>query len=220
MSDFALRCQIIEAAKRLYAKNMLAAADGNISFRISNEHILITPAALPKAFIKPNDIATITLDNRIIAGKPSSERLLHLAIYANCPKAQVVIHAHPPTAIAWTIAKPQLLELPCDCFAEVILGIGGIPIVPYARPGTADLSEALIPFISHHCCLILARHGAIVWAESLEEALSGMERIEHAAEILFKAEILGGITNLPQTEIDYLKAKRELLCEKGKMPLL
>lgn len=209
MNDFSLRTALIHSAKRLHQRNMLAAADGNISYRIDNETILITPAGKPKAFIEPEDIAVITLDNRIISGRPSSERLMHLAVYRQCPEAKTVVHAHPPTAIAWSIAKPNLQALPNRCLSELILACGTVPIVPYARPGTADMGEVLLPYLPMHRAMILARHGALAWGESLDEATGGLERIEHTAEILLRAEQLGGITDLPEEEVEFLLTLRK-----------
>src|SRR4051812_39998344 len=96
---------ILEICHRLNQKNMLAAADGNVSLRISDNEILITPSGKNKAHIKLDDIALITLDNKVISGNPSGERLMHLEIYKKCKKAVSVVHAHPPTAIAWSVAR-------------------------------------------------------------------------------------------------------------------
>ncbi|MBC7370807.1 MAG: class II aldolase/adducin family protein [Bdellovibrionaceae bacterium] len=200
--------QIVEVARRLHARNMLAAADGNISYRISDAEILITPSGIAKGFMRPEEMAVITLDNKILSGKPSSERLMHLAIYKKCPEAKAVIHAHPPTAIAWSIARPELTELPSECLSEVILATGSIPFIPYARPGTLDMGTQLERFLPKHRAMILSRHGAIAWGPDMDEAYRGMERIEHSALILAKAVQLGGITNLPADEVRALKQMR------------
>lgn len=209
-----LKQQIIHIAQQLHAKNMLASADGNISYRISDEEILITPKGVSKALLKSEDIAVINLRNEILSGTPSSERLMHLTVYQMCPKARSVIHAHPPTATAWSIARPELKELPAGCLSELILAAGRIPIAPYMRPGTQAMGDALKPFLSECRIIIMARHGATVWGEDLQEALNGMERLEHTAEILMRAEMLGGITDLPKEEILALRALREKIGDK------
>ena len=170
---------------------MLAAADGNISHRCSDEEILITPTRKAKAFIDEQDIATMTLAGKCLQGAPSGESLMHLEVYRRCPQAKAVVHAHPPTAIAWTIAKPELTELPSHCLPEVILALGKIPIAPYARPGTEDMGIKIRHLLPQHKVIILARHGGLSWGESLEEAYWGMERLEHCAEILKRAAELG-----------------------------
>lgn len=206
--------QILEIAKRLYARNMLAAADGNISMRLSHNEILITPSGVPKAFLRMEDLALISIDNQILWGKASSERLMHLEVYLRCPEARAVVHAHPPTAIAWSIARPELRALPSTCLSEVILACGEIPFVPYARPGTSEMAQNLAPFLPESRALILSRHGALCWGESLEEAWMGMERIEHSAEILGRAQQLGGLTSLPEEEVAVLKEMRHKMGKK------
>ena len=201
--------EILEIGQRLHARNMLSAADGNISVRLDDQNILITPSGIAKAFMKIEDMAVITLDNEIISGNPSSERLMHLEVYRNCPEAKAVIHAHPMTAIAWSIAQPEMKKLPSDCLSEVILATGDIPFVKYARPGTQAMGEVLKPYLPEHKAMILSRHGAITWGESLAEAYRGMERIENSAQILAQARQLGGIHPLPQEEIDYLYELRK-----------
>lgn len=206
--------KIIEISKLLHQKNMLAACDGNISYRLSDEQILITPTGMAKAFINAEDMAVMTISGKIISGKPSSESLMHLTIYQNCSKATAVVHAHPPTAIAWSIARPDLQELPSDGLSEVIIACGHVPFVPYARPGTQEMGDNLKKFLPQNRALILSRHGAVCWGESLEEAYGGMERIEHSALILEKAHTLGGLTTLPKDEVEALFAIRKNLGER------
>ncbi len=200
---------IVEICQRLHRRNMLAAADGNISYRVSDDEILITPSGIAKAFMRPEQMAVINLNGEILKGQPSTERLMHLEIFKSCSEAKAIVHAHPPTAIAWSIAKPHLTELPSDCLSEVILATGRIPFVPYARPGTADMGSVLKPFLPAHRAMILRNHGAIAWGADLDEAYRGMERIEHSAQILASALQLGGLHPLPPEEIAYLHELRK-----------
>ena len=202
---------ILEVARRLDEKNLLAACDGNISVR-DGERVLITPSGQPKW--KIDSLAEITLDGEVIAGTPSSEMLMHTFIYRTCSEAQAVIHAHPPHAIAWTIAHPDLKELPKEMLSELIIACGAVPISPYARPGTAAMGEVLRPFLPEHKALILARHGALTWGSSLEEACNGMERIEHTAMTLHLAAQLGPLTSLPEEEVEALYAIRNRVGNK------
>jgi L-fuculose-phosphate aldolase len=200
---------IVTICERLHERNMLAGADGNISFRISDNEIMITPSGLAKAFMDSSQMAVINLQGDVISGNPSSERLMHLEIYKTCPEAKAVVHAHPPTAIAWSIAQPQLNKLPSECLSEVILATGDIPFVPYARPGTNQMAEVLKVFLPQHKALILRSHGAVTWGADLDEAYRGMERIEHSALILQKAMQLGGLNPLPADEIQFLYELRK-----------
>jgi len=209
-----IKTKIISICKKLNQKNFLAAADGNVSFRISDEEILITPSGVNKAEMEVSDFAVVTIENQILHGTPSSERLMHLEVYRRCPKAKAVVHAHPPTAIAWSIARPDLKELPSECMSELILAVGSMPFVPYARPGTAQMGEVLIPYLPHSRAMILSRHGAISWGEDLDEAYNGMERIEHSAVILRTALDLGGLSSLSAEEVAVLREMRKRLGER------
>ena len=200
--------EIREACAHLHARGLLAAADGNVSVRLPDDTVLLTPAGVNKARLPPGSLARVALDGRILEGRPSTERAMHLAVYRASADARVVVHAHPPTAIAWTLARPGLTELPTDTLPELLLAAGRVPIVPYARPGTEEMGTVLLPFIPAHRLLLLSRHGALAWGESMEEAVNGIERVEHSALILKAAEELGGSTPLPPLELEELRVLR------------
>jgi L-fuculose-phosphate aldolase len=202
---------ICESARRLHARNLLAAGDGNISVRLGDGRVAMTPSGVAKARLEPGHMAYLTEEGMVISGRPSSERFMHLAVYQACPEARCVIHAHPPTATAWTVARPELHELPGEGLPELILAAGRIPIVPYARPGTEAMGLALKPFLPAYRLLLLARHGAVCWGEDLDEACMGLERVEHVAQILKAAVELGGICAMDASELEALRAVRAQL---------
>jgi len=204
--------EMIEVCRCLYERNMLAAADGNVSYRLSDQRIVITPSGQHKAFLEPHEMAIVDINNTVIHGQPSSERYMHLEIYRRCPQARCVVHAHPPTATAWSIARPQLEWLPSEAMPEVTLAVGQIPIVPYARPSTQEMGKNLKRFLPKHRVMILSRHGAVSWGESTIEAYNGMERLEHVSQVLHLAHTLGRVSRLPEEEINAL---REMRAQRG-----
>ncbi|HJU84815.1 MAG TPA: class II aldolase/adducin family protein [Holophagaceae bacterium] len=208
MRTDALLREVIEACRRLHAAGLLAAADGNVSVRLEDGRIAITPSGVPKAGLRVQDFAFLEPDGTVLRGRPSTERLMHLAVYRAVPEAQAVVHAHPVTAIAWSLARPELKELPGDALPEVILAAGAIPIVPMATPGTGEMGTHLLPFLPAHRLLILARHGGLAWGETLQEAAGGLERLEQVARILLAAEQLGGARPLPEAELAALREQR------------
>jgi len=199
----------------LHGKNYLAAADGNFSHRSSETAFWITSRGIHKGFQSPCPISQVGLKGEVLEGDPSSETDLHRIVYVNVPAARCVIHAHPPAAIAWSIARPHLRELPCDSFSEVILALGSIPIVPFARPGGPALADSILPYLPRHRALVLGRHGAVSWGETPEEALNGIERLEHAALILTYAELLGGPKPLSAEDSTWLRNRRQELGERS-----
>lgn len=207
----ALLQELVEAGRRLHAAGLLAASDGNLSVRLPNGLIAMTPSGVPKARLRVQDLAHLTLEGEVLSGRPSSERAMHLAIYRAVPSAKAVVHAHPPTAVAWSLARPDWKELPAESLPEVILAAGRIPIVPMAIPGTEAMGANLLPFLPEHRLMILARHGGLCWGDHLDEAVGGLERLEQVATILWKAEALGGATLLPPADLAELRTLRAKL---------
>ena len=80
---------ICDACRRLHARNLLAAADGNVSVRFSDDRIAITPAGMNKSDLAPKHVAFLRLDGQVLSGSPSTERAMHLAVYRRCPEARV-----------------------------------------------------------------------------------------------------------------------------------
>ncbi len=213
-SERRIREEIIKTATMLHHKNMLAACDGNISYRYDDKTILITPTGKPKFLLVEDDIAVIDIDGNAIKGKPSSEMFMHLEVYNMRADVWAVIHAHPPTAVAYSIAHPAAEEIPGKSFSELILAVGKLPIVPFQMPGSMEMGTALHPFIKNHKVMVLARHGALSFGENLIEAYNGMERLEHSCEILLKAESFGAVTELDEQTIDELHAMRKKIGDK------
>ena len=213
-SERQIREEIIKTAGMLHHKNMLAACDGNISYRCDDNTILITPSGKPKFLLEEKDIAVIDINGKVIKGKPSSEMLMHLEVYKMRAEAKAVIHAHPPTAVAYSIAHPDAEEIPAKSFSELILAVGKLPIVPFQMPGSPEMGTALHPYINNSKVMVLARHGAISFGEDLVEAYNGMERLEHCCEILLKAKSFGAVTELDDQTIDQLYSMRKKIGDK------
>ena len=194
--------QIPLICNNLYQKNLIAGNDGNVSEKKSGR-IFITPSGIAKSEIKTSDLCILDGRGRTIKGRASSEKYMHLSIYKYQSQAQAVIHAHPPSAIALSLARPKWKRLPF-ALPEIIVSLGEVPFVPYILPGTKELGVALKPFVKKSKALILSHHGAVVWGESLEEAFLIMEQLEHSCKILCLSESLGRTKKLSQKEIQKL----------------
>ena len=213
-SEQQIREEIVKTAVMLHQKNMLAACDGNISYRRDDNTILITPSGKPKFLLDNDDIAIVDMDGGVIEGQPSSEMLMHLEVYRMRADVRAVIHAHPPTAVAYSIAHPDATEIPGRSFSELILAVGKLPVVPFQMPGSPEMGTALHPFITDHKVMVLARHGALSFGDDLIEAYNGMERLEHSCEILLRAEGFGVVSELDEETIDKLHAMRKQIGDK------
>lgn len=205
------RKAIVDICRTLYERDLLAACDGNVSVKLDDDHFLITPSGVHKGFLQPDQMVVMKMSGEVLCGTPSSEWRLHHAIYQNCPKANAVIHAHPPTAVGWTLANPEAEELPSKNLPEVILAMGRVRVASYKPPGGDVIAEGVIPFLPKARAILLARHGSLVWGETLEEAFFGTERIEHTAKMLLSAHSFGGAQPLSENQLNDLFEIRKQL---------
>jgi L-fuculose-phosphate aldolase len=142
--------------------------------------------------------------------RASSELKMHLALYAARPDVQAVVHAHPPAATGFAAAGRAL---PADVLPELPVVVGPVTLVPYARPGTQALADAIAECALDHEVFLLANHGVTAVGHSLNDAVLRLESVEQAARILLVSTLLGGAVPLPAGEaaaLASLRLSREL----------
>ena len=189
------------------ARGYIASNDGNISVRLDDRRLLMTPTSVCKGFMTPDMMVITDLDGKKLAGdrKPSSEMQMHLVVYRQRPDARAVVHAHPPMATGFAVAG---IPLDRAVLAEVVTTLGSIPIAEYATPSTKELPEAVAPYVKAHDGLLLANHGALTLGTDLFAAYYKMETIEHFAHISLVARLLGGEQLLSREEVERLQGLR------------
>ena len=201
------RREICAAGRRMYEREFIVACEGNLSVRLQDGNILTTPAFVNKGTLSPGDLVITDCEGRLLSGtrKASSELAMHLLFYKLRPEVNAICHAHPVTATGFAAAGRglDLALLP-----EVIMELGEIPLVPYATPGTLELTAVLHPFVPHYDALLLANHGAVTCGPDLRTAFFRMETIEHASKITLVAELAGRPALLSQSEVAKLAAAR------------
>ena len=202
-----LRADIVEVGRRLHVRAYIASNDGNVSVRLGNDRLLTTPKGVSKGFMTPDMIVTTDLEGQKVAGDwdPSSELLMHLAVYQHRPDVTAVVHAHPPAATGFAVAG---IPLDRAVLAEVVTTLGSIPIADYGTPSTQELADAVRKFIKTHDGLLLANHGALTVAAELFAAYYKMETIEHFARISLVARMLGRERLLSREEVMRLQDLR------------
>jgi L-fuculose-phosphate aldolase len=206
MSDD-VRREIVRVCRRMYERGLIAGPDGNVSVRITYEHVLVTPRGFSKANVEENDLVLVTLEGKRIGGRhePSSELGMHLAVYRAREDVNAVVHAHPPVATAFAVAG---LHLPGDVLPELAVQLGEVPVVPYATPGTQEMPAVLAPFLPNYDAFLLANHGATTVGSTLAEAHQRMESLEHSANILLTARLLGRVNPLATESARVLEEAR------------
>jgi L-fuculose-phosphate aldolase len=194
--------------RRLYERGLVAGPDGNVSVRLRDGSIVVTPSGMSKVDVTPDDLVLVDGEGRVLEGKgnPSSELRVHLRIYERRADVSAVVHAHPPTATGFAVAGESFMA---PVLPEVILQMGEVPIVRYATPGTADLADSFDPYLARHDAFLMANHGATTVGPTLEVAHQRMESLEHAARIILAARMLGRVNELSPADVKALRASRE-----------
>src|SRR6201993_1459952 len=190
-SELQHRLDICVAGRWMYRQGYNVACEGNLSVRLDDKRILTTPTCMNKGMLQPEDLVVTDLQGRQLAGERrfSSEIAMHLLFYRMRPDVNAICHAHPPTATGFAAAGRALDQA---LLPGVIIGLGKIPLVRYATPGTPELSDALEPLVPHYDALLLANHGAVTCGPDLLTAVFRMETIEHSAKIALAAEMARG----------------------------
>ena len=203
MKEWETRNDIVEVGRRMYAKGFVAANDGNISVRLSDDTVMITPSGVSKGCMNPEDMVITDMQGQVLKGakKPSSEIKMHLEVYRNRPDVYAVCHAHPQKATAFAVARKV-----CDKVAlpEVIFSIGSVALADYATPSTQQLPESIRDIVKTTDAILLANHGALTVGSDVFDAYYKMETLEHYAGIILYARVLGGEHGLTPEQISEL----------------
>lgn len=207
-SEHQFREDILRVGKLCFERGWIAASDGNVSARLADGRILVTPAGMCKGMLQCGDLVTCDLDGNILEGerKPSTELMMHLTVYRMREDVRAVVHAHPPFATGFAAAGR---ELNVGMLPEVIVRLGSVPLARYGTPGTPELSDGMMPFVPSYDALLLANHGAVAWGDDPFQAFFRMDTVEHYARVALVAHLLGGPRALPRAEIEKLFAARK-----------
>ncbi len=219
VSEYEIKKQICDIGKRIYDRNMVAANDGNISVKISDNEILCTPAGVSKGFMTPEYICKVDLKGNIIQAnpgfKPSSEIKMHLRVYEERPDVKSVVHAHPMYATSFAIAGIPLTQ---PIMPEAVIALGCVPIAKYGRPSTMEIPDAVSEYVQYFDAVLLENHGALTYSDSLLAAYLKMESVEFYAQLLYQSRMLGGPKEFTPQQVEDLYEIRRQFGMQGRHP--
>lgn len=218
ISELKYKQQICDIGKRIYDKGFVAANDGNISIRISNNEFLITPTGVSKGFMTPDMILKVDGKGRVLKGdyRPTSEMKMHLVVYQERPDINAVVHVHPPFATAFAIAGIPLNQA---IMPESVVYLGTIPVAEYGTPSTQEIPDAVKKYVHQHQGVLLENHGALTWGKNLEHAYYLMESLEFSAKINWIAKQLNGDRELSKEHVKSLIEMKKMMGIKGTTPI-
>ena len=185
MSEQELRDAIVAHGRSLFTRGLSPGTSGNISARLADGW-LATPTNSSLGTLDPARLSRLDRDGRHVDGDPPTKEVwLHLALYAERPEAQAVVHLHSTHAVAVACLEgtdPDDVLPPLTPY--YVMRVGRLPLVPYGRPGDESLVGAVRERARASHALLLANHGPIVAGASLDAAASAAEEIEETAKLV------------------------------------
>lgn len=175
---------MLEWCRRLWERRLVAGTSGNVSVRLADGDLLVTPSARGLGYLAASDLVRLDPDGNVRnpAQRPTSELPLHLAAYGVRPEIRCVVHTHPTMSVVWS--KTGAL-FPRDTVGASE-SLGSCAWTPYRKNGTLELAElCAAQFARGIDLVVMERHGLTAVAASLEEAFMQTELAEEAARIAF-----------------------------------
>lgn len=198
-----IRNDLIEICHKVYNKGFVTAYDGNLSVRIDQTKILITPSGKCKGELSEDDLLEIDYSGSLLSGngKVSTEVKIHLLAYQKRDDINSVIHCHPVYSSAFAATGEGLTR---PVFPEVILSLGKVPLCRYGTPSTDELPNSMLPYIDFAWAMLLENHGAVTFGKNIKGAYFRMEKLEHSAHTLIVSRMLGREKTIPHNKLKEL----------------
>lgn len=203
--EAALREAIVATALGMNAAGINRGKSGNVSARLDADRFLVTPSGLRYDRTTPADIVAMSMDGESAGPRrPSSEWRFHRDIYRSRENAGAIVHAHAPFATALACLGRGI---PAFHYMVAVAGGRDIRCAPYATFGTQALSDHVVAALAGRNACLLAHHGMIAVAASLEAALALAVEVETLAEMYWRALQVGEPASLDDAEMDRVLAK-------------
>lgn len=189
MNHAALRRKMCELGKALYDRGYAVGGGGNLSLKLEDGGFLVTPTGSCLGRLDPETLSIIDAAGTPVAGaKPSKEFVFHRAVYGARPDAGAIVHLHSTYLTALSCLENLDTANAIRPFTPYfVMRIGPLPVIPYYRPGSPKIAEALAalaPTVKTNAFL-LANHGPVVLGSDIEDAVSNAEELEETAKLVF-----------------------------------
>ncbi len=184
------RAAVLAAAKKMLAEGLVEGTSGNISGRLPDGLVCVTPSSVSYEAMRLEDLVVVGLDGTVVEGTraPTTEKDLHLAALRRYPELGSVIHTHAVYATMFALAHepiPAVIE-------EVVVYLGGdVPCCAYRGTGSVALGDEVADHLADRGATLLANHGLVTCAASPEKALHNAALVERTAKIVWGARAMG-----------------------------
>jgi ribulose-5-phosphate 4-epimerase/fuculose-1-phosphate aldolase len=201
-----LRERIVSVGKSLFDRGLTSGATGNISVRLDDGRMLMTPTNASLGALDPERLSLLDEHGELLSGdRPTKEAFLHVAMYRERRDDNAVVHLHSTHSVAVSIVDGlDPLDVLPPLTAYYIMRVGILPLVPYFAPGDTALAEAVAGLAARHHAMLLANHGPVVSGSSLSNAQYAVEELEETAKLflLLQGQKLRPLTAEQKAELE------------------
>lgn len=205
--------QLVMIMQRIYEYGMTTTSGGNLSIRDENGDVWITPSGIDKGSLTRADICCVKPDGTVLGPhKPSVELPFHLDIYKIRPDLKAILHAHPPTLVAFSVARILPAENLVPDLAQVC---GKVVMADYDVPGSEQLGRNIAKrFAEGYNTVMMENHGCVIGAKDLFSAFMAFETLDFCGRLQIDAQKLGTLHPLTAEQIERSAARRHPLMDE------
>lgn len=197
-----MQIEVCSTAQKMYHSGLVAGTWGNISARVDDEYMVITPSGMDYERLCADEMVIVNMNTLEYEGKlkPSIEAVVHAAIYLDRPEINGIMHTHSTYALAVATARKPIPPI-CDDQVQ-ILG-GEVRLAGYTMPGTKEMAVEVVKALKERTGALIANHGAITLGRNLAEAFTGSQVLEKAAMVYINCQSIGGPVEISQEDIEF-----------------
>jgi len=195
------KSELVSSAQTLLRDGLVEGTSGNLSVRLRDDRVVLTPSSLPYETMTPNDLVVTDLDGEVLGGDraPTTEKALHLACMRAHDDIGAVIHSHAKYSSMFAVTHQPI---PC-VIEEFDIYVGGeVPVADYRLTGSDELASEVARHVGDRGAVLMANHGLLAVGRDLADAIKVTSLVERTAEIVWGARALGPVVPLPESTLE------------------
>lgn len=187
MTELEQKIEMVNLARSLFERGYTVGGAGNLSVRLDDKRILVTPTGSSLGRLEADSLSVIDMAGKLLSGKkPSKESVFHLAMYKKNPDCHAIVHLHSTYLTALSCLKGLDPDNAIQAFTPYyVMRVGKLPVIPYYRPGDSHIARELSERALSGKAFLLANHGVVVTGCDLVDAVDNTEELEETAKLYF-----------------------------------